>query len=108
MTSPGRISCLGSPQHCVQPTPEITISVWPRGWVCQLLRAPGSNVTSPPVTRLGSGFWNSGSTRTAPVKYSAGPLPDGFDPARVMLTISVLPFGLAAAVPELAGLAAAI
>ena len=48
------------------------IKVWPSGCVCQALRAPGSNVTLPPLTRAGSGAWNSGSTRTAPVKYSAG------------------------------------
>src|SRR5574340_799758 len=33
-TSPGRISSFGPPQHCVQPRPEMTISVWPSGGVC--------------------------------------------------------------------------
>jgi hypothetical protein len=37
------------------------------------VRAPGSKVTLEPLTRAGSGGLNSGSTRTAPVKYSAGP-----------------------------------
>jgi hypothetical protein len=48
--------------------------------VCHALRAPGSNVTLPPVTRAGSGAWNSGSMRTVPVKYSAGPLVDDCEP----------------------------
>src|SRR6266849_5656494 len=47
-TSPGRISSLGSPQHCVQPHPEVTINVCPSGWVCHAVRAPGSNVTNAP------------------------------------------------------------
>src|SRR5947207_5656261 len=75
ITSPGRISTFGSPQHCVQPRPEVTIKVWPQGWVCQALRAPGSNVTVAPLNGAGPGDWNSGSMRTLPVKYSAGPLP---------------------------------
>src|SRR5437588_9980247 len=53
-TSPARISRFGPPQHCTQPQPEVTISLWPNGWVCQAVRAPGSNVTSAPETRDGS------------------------------------------------------
>ena len=62
----------------------MTIRVWPSGWVCQAVRAPGSKVTCAPDTRAGAGASNSGSTRTAPVKYSAGPLPDGREPARLI------------------------
>ena len=53
------------------------IKVWPSGWVSHAVRAPGSNVTPAPGARAGSGGWNRGSTRTVPVKYSAGPLPKG-------------------------------
>src|SRR5207249_9282680 len=37
-----------------------------------------------PTTRAGSGAWNNGSTRTAPVNHSAGPLPEGCEPPRLM------------------------
>jgi hypothetical protein len=39
-----------------------------------------TNVTVAPKARAGAGGWNSGSTRTVPVKYSAGPLPEGCEP----------------------------
>src|SRR4051812_40593824 len=81
-TSPGRSSTLASPQHWVQPRPEVTIRVWPQGCVCQALRAPGSKVTLAPPKVAGPGDWNSGSTRTMPVKYSAGPFIDGCEPLR--------------------------
>jgi hypothetical protein len=51
------------------------------------VRAPGSKVTLAPVTRAGSGAWNSGSIRTVPVNQSAGPLFELCDPA---LFISIL------------------
>src|SRR5207245_4474580 len=41
-TSPGRISSIGPPSHCTQPRPDVTIRVWPSGWVCHMVRAPGS------------------------------------------------------------------
>src|SRR4029450_12701420 len=77
------------PQPCTQPRPEVTIRVWPSGWVCHAVRAPGSKVTWAPATRAGSGACSSGSTRTLPVKYSAGPLPEGCEPLRL---ISIVPF----------------
>src|SRR5208283_1040062 len=83
-TSPGRISSLGSPQHCVQPHPEVTIKVCPSGWVCHAVRAPGSNVTKAPKVRAGSGGSNRGSIRTEPVKVSAGPLREGWEPLRLI------------------------
>src|SRR5204863_1244222 len=86
-TSPGRISSTGPPQRCAHPSPATTISVWPSGWVCQAVRAPGSNVTFAPRTRAGSGASNSGSMRTVPVNQSDGPLPDGCEPT---LLISIL------------------
>ena len=83
ITSPGRMSSIGPPQRCARPQPAVTISVWPSGCVCHAVRAPGSNVTLAPTTRAGSGAWNSGSMRTVPVKYSAGPLPEGCEPLRL-------------------------
>src|SRR6266567_3564690 len=79
-TSPGRISSFGLPSLCTHPHPEVTIRVCPSGWMCHAVRAPGSNVTLTASTRAGSGAWKSGSMRTVPVKYSAGPLPEGCEP----------------------------
>src|SRR5271167_2853097 len=84
ITSPGLNFSWGPPQHCVQPHPEVTIKVCPSGCVCHAVRAPGSNVTLTPSPRAGSGALKSGSTRTEPVKYSAGPLPEGCVPLRLM------------------------
>ena len=72
-TSPGRISSTGSPQRWTRPTPLVTMSVCPSGWLCQAVRAPGSNVTRAPKTRPGAAARNRWSTRTEPVKFSAGP-----------------------------------
>jgi hypothetical protein len=52
--------------------------------VCHAVRAPGSKVTAAPAARAGAGAVKSGSMRTVPVNQSAGPLPDGFVPARAM------------------------
>ena len=51
-TSPGRISSTGPSQRCTRPQPAVTIRVWPSGWVCHAVRAPGSNVTLAPTARL--------------------------------------------------------
>src|SRR5579872_129375 len=83
-TSPGRSSCLGSPQHCVQPRPDVTIRVWPPGCVCQAVRAPGPNVTLAPLNCAGPGEVNSGSMRTLPVKFSGAPATDGCVPLRLI------------------------
>ena len=48
------------------------------------MRAPGSKVTVALRTRAGSGASNNGSMRTAPVKYSAGPFPEGREPLRLI------------------------
>src|SRR5438094_2970507 len=79
-TSPGRISSIGPPSRCAHPRPDVTISVWPNGCVCQAVRAPGSNVTLAPATRAGSGAWNRGSIRTVPVNQSAGPFVEFCEP----------------------------
>src|SRR6267154_476355 len=88
-TSPGRISSIGPPQRCARPQPAVTIRVCPSGCVCHAVRAPGSKVTLATTTRAGAGGLASGSTRTVPVKYSAGPLPDGCEPLR-LISISEL------------------
>ena len=86
-TSPGRISLMGPPHRCARPQPAITMSVWPSGWVCHAVRAPGSNVTLAPTALAGSFAWNRGSMRTAPLKYSAAPLVEGCEPLRLMSTL---------------------
>src|SRR5213595_3976761 len=90
-TSPGRICSTGPPQRCARPAPAVTIRVWPSGWVCQAVRAPGSNVTLAPDTRAGSGAWNSGSMRTVPENHSAGPTPEACEP-HLLMSICVLYF----------------
>src|SRR3954469_3320292 len=62
--------------------------VWPSGWVCQAVRAPGSNVTLLPAARAGAFAGNSGSMRTVPVNQSAGPLADGCDPTLVISIVA--------------------
>src|ERR1044071_2561382 len=89
-TSPGRISALGPPALWTHPDPSVTIRVWPSGCVCQALRAPGSKVTMAPRARAGSGASNKESMRTVPVKYSAGPLPEGCEPLLLMFTVEFL------------------
>src|SRR5260221_13157352 len=97
ITSPGQICSMGPPQPCARPQPAVTIRVWPSGWVCHAVRAPGSNVTLAPCERGGSFAWNRGSMRTVPVKYSAGPLLEGCEPLLLMsiseflLIFSVIP-----------------
>src|SRR5437763_431682 len=83
-TSPGRMSSIGAPQRWTLPLPAVTIRVWPSGWVCHAVRAPGSKVTLAPTARAGSGASNRGSMRTVPVKYSAGPLLEGCEPLLLM------------------------
>src|SRR2546430_6648880 len=83
-TSPARTSSMEPPSRCTQPQPNVTMRVWPRGCVCQAVRAPGSNVTLAPATRAGSGAANNGSMRTVPVNHSAGPLAEGCEPLRLM------------------------
>jgi hypothetical protein len=59
----------------------------PRGWVCLALLAPGLKVTNTPNTRAGSGGSKRGSTRTEPVKLSAGPLREACEPLRLISII---------------------
>src|SRR5438477_6201382 len=89
ITSPGRISSMGPPSHCAQPHPLVTTRVCPKGCVCHAVRAPGSKVTLAPTARAGAPAANRGSMRTVPVKYSAGPLPEGCEPF-LLISISKL------------------
>ena len=73
-----------TPTFAHVPQPAVTIRVWPRGWACQAVRAPGSNVTFAPNHAGWSGRIEQGSTRTVPVKYSACPLLEGCEPLRLM------------------------
>src|SRR6185312_1698135 len=84
MTSPGRISSTGPPHRRAQPQPAVTMSTWPSGCVCQAVRAPGSKVTLAELARAGACASNSMSIRTAPVNHSAGPLPEGREPTRLI------------------------
>src|SRR5438128_12627249 len=61
--------------------------VWPSGWVCHAVRAPGSKVTRAPDARDGSFAWNRWSMRTEPVKYRADPVLEGCEPLRVMIIV---------------------
>src|SRR6266851_1992557 len=101
ITSPGRISFFGPPQHCTQPQPDVTIKFCPSGCVCHAVRAPGSNVTKAPRTRPGSDAWNSGSIRTLPVKYSSGPLVEGCEPLLLISIFSIPPLYLRLEMPSL-------
>src|SRR3954470_20134037 len=53
--SPGRRTRTGPPRAWARPRPVRTWSVWPSGWVCHAVRAPGVNVTRPARTLAGGG-----------------------------------------------------
>src|SRR3954449_2817005 len=55
--------------------PSVTYSVWPFGWWCQAVRAPGANRTwAQPMADWSSGL-RMPSIWTVPVNQSAGPAP---------------------------------
>src|SRR5947199_10319718 len=87
-TSPGRIDSTGPLQRCTKPLPAVTIRVWPNGWVCHAVRAPGSNVTLAPTALAGFLGWNRGSPRTAPASNSADSVAEACEPLR-LITISL-------------------
>jgi hypothetical protein len=66
--SPGLIGWIGSPSFWMSPEPAMTCSVCPRGWVCQLVRAPGSKRTMTERTRAGASASTIGSCHTVPMK----------------------------------------
>src|SRR3712207_3048250 len=90
ITSPGLISRFWPPSSCTHPVPDVTIRTWPPGWVCHAERAPGSNVTSPPVEDVLSLAAYSGSTMTDPVKYCAAPFAEGREPFGEICVLSAL------------------
>ena len=69
ITSPGWMCSICSPQRCTKPLPAVTTKVCPKGWLCQAVRAPGSNVTRATETRAVRGP-SSGSSETS---HSRGP-----------------------------------
>src|SRR4051812_35367523 len=80
ITSPGLTSRFSPPSSCTQPVPEVTIRIWPAGWLCHAERAPGSKVTCPAERGVWSGAPNWGASLTEPVKFVSAPLPDGREP----------------------------
>ena len=65
-TSPGRISWTPS-RVATRPMPSVTYRVWPLGWWCQAVRAPGVNRTwAHPTADCSSGV-RTPSMKTAPV-----------------------------------------
>lgn len=73
-TSPALISWMGLPHSWVRPTPAVTMSTCPTGWICQWEREPGSKVTLPPLERMALLAAYRGSMRTVPVKKRGEPL----------------------------------
>jgi hypothetical protein len=53
--SPADTFRIGPPQVCTCPTPDVMCNVWPSGWVCQAVRAPGSKRTEAERKFAGSG-----------------------------------------------------
>src|SRR5947209_16731657 len=78
--SPALISRIGPPFACTRPTPEMTCSVCPSGWVCHAVRAPGSKLTRPARMHAGAGASMIGSCHTTPVNESFGCRRVGTDP----------------------------
>src|SRR3954470_7060896 len=71
--SPGRMSSTGPPSRWQRPTPSVTKIVWPWGWVCQAVRAPGVKCTiAAAKVEVPSGAAMA-SMYTSPVNQSAGP-----------------------------------
>src|ERR1700761_9452993 len=96
-TSPGLISWIGPPLVWKRPTPWITYSVCPSGWVCHAVRAPGSNATRLATMRIGACGVMIGSCHTVPVKLSLGPCRVGREPALMISAMTCLPVLLVAA-----------
>src|SRR5215831_2587591 len=65
--------------------PESTWSTWPTACVCQLVRAPGVNVTFEARMREGASGANTSSCSTVPVKLAAGACLVGRAAARTIL-----------------------
>ena len=84
MTSP-RADFLDWPRPAiVRPTsPDVTMRVCPRGWVCHAERAPGSKVTWPPLTRAALTNLEHRVHTNRTERYASGPLAEGRDPLRL-------------------------
>src|SRR4051794_22299887 len=67
------MTSIGPPRRWARPTPSVTWIVWPFGWVCHAVRAPGVKWTLDAVSREASDGVATGSMYTAPVNQSLGP-----------------------------------
>jgi hypothetical protein len=84
MTSAGWMGSTGPPQRCTRPEPRCHdrgLSEWVR---VPAGPSPGFERYDGGTARAGFVGSNSGSIRTAPVKYSASALPDGCEPLRLI------------------------
>src|SRR3954452_20889712 len=71
--SPGRITSTAPPSRWHRPTPSVTKIVWPWGWVCQAVRAPGVKWTSAAANVDVPAGAATASMYTSPVNQSPGP-----------------------------------
>jgi hypothetical protein len=63
----------GPPSRWHSPTPSVTKMVWPCGWVCQAVRAPGVKWTSAAANVDVPAGAATASMYTSPVNQSASP-----------------------------------
>lgn len=80
-TSPVLIYFAACPHSCTSPEPLTTIKVCPAGWVCQKVRAPGSNVTMAPPIGVSVPCLKLASISTRPEKLYGEAIFVGSDPA---------------------------
>ena len=78
-----RSAVLLHPSHA-----DMMIRTCPAGCVCHVVRAPGSNVTSPPSEEVLAFAAYKGSTITDPVKFWGAPLADGREPLGEICVLS--------------------
>src|ERR1700739_1028674 len=95
--SPAVRTAGSSPLKQMRPTRDKQKSVWPTGWECHAVRAPGVKVTTEPPRRDGDSAVITGSWNTTPVKVSAAPrlvlrAPARMTPALTGMTV-LLPVG---------------
>src|SRR5947207_2331175 len=64
---------MASPRRCTSPIPSVTKMVWPLGWVCHAVRAPGVKWTLLVWRRDWSDGAATASMYTVPVNHSVGP-----------------------------------
>lgn len=82
---------MGPPSRWQRPTPSVTKIVWPCGWVCQAVRAPGVKWTSAAAKVDDASGAATASRWTSPVNQSAGPLAVPRSSARVIFMVLSAP-----------------